>query len=459
MSRESVESYSMHSRFAMLEPVAREWAVAALSVLEKTQGIINACDEYWTRTSSERMQRLCRNRFVYDPKRWPWAQVPQWRDLAQAFAVEPELTPIRNRFVGAPPFVFYCTLDRVAQMLIPVDYAEEPAVERLVFDEAQFRDRILDLQRLVDENEIELEYWTPIWNFVASESITLDEATRIDVMNDETLQHALRTGAIVGDAPSGRSYRQLPQNQWGLHTKVRTSKFVSSPLITSPSQLAEGHERADVPDAERLLDTLCLTGSGRVALGGTMSRCTFGPPIGFQMVWFGGWATSGLNAGVLSRSPVTIEGEHVGQLQQSWRLATQSKPGGDVELALRHLRFTFRRDRDEERILDLAIAAEALLLTKADDIGEIRFRVALHAAHYVGASNKERERIYDVVGKAYDARSVVAHGSDLRLWAARKKIDLTKLIDDFQAVIRECIVRRLSGQPDRVDWIALVVGE
>ena len=450
----------MYSRFSLLEPVAREWAVAALSTLENAQGIIGICDEHWARTGPERMQRLCRNRFVYDPKRWPWvAQVPQWRHLAQSFSAEPELTPIRNRFVGAPPFVFYCTLDRVAQMLVPVDYAHQPAVERLVFDEAQFRDRILDLQRLVDENEIELEYWTPIWNFVTSEPITLDETTRIDVMSDEALEHALTTGAIVGDAPSGRSYRQLPQNQWGLHTTVRTTKFVSSPSITSASQLAEGHERADVPDAERLLDTLCLTGSGRIALGGTMSRCTFGPPIGFQMVWFGGWATSGLNAAVLSRSPVTIRGDQIGQLQQSWKIAGHAKPDGAVELALRQLRFTFRRDRDEERILDLAIAAEAVLLPKADDPGEIKFRVALHAAHYIGTSSEERERIYDVVGKAYDARSVVAHGNDLREWSAKKKIDLSKLIDDFQAILRECVTKRLSSERDGTDWIALVVGE
>jgi len=78
-------------------------------------------------------------------------------------------------------------------------------------------------------------------------------------------------------------------------------------------------------------------------------------------------------------------------------------------VALRRAATSTRRANAEDRLIDLVIAAEAMLL---NDEAELRFKFGLRAAHLLGATPAERRTIFDLFDRAYVARNKVVHGTD-----------------------------------------------
>ena len=98
---------------------------------------------------------------------------------------------------------------------------------------------------------------------------------------------------------------------------------------------------------------------------------------------------------------------------------TQSEPVQKrkfLDTAVRRYSYAHERHRLEDKIVDLLIAAESLFLSdyKKDDpyIGEIRYRMSLRAAVFLGSDGESRKRIFRQMRAAYDLRSSVVHGGE-----------------------------------------------
>ncbi len=90
---------------------------------------------------------------------------------------------------------------------------------------------------------------------------------------------------------------------------------------------------------------------------------------------------------------------------------------------MRRFSYACERERDDDRIVDLMIAAESLFLSDSGgekDRGEIRFRLALRSAYFVESPAYTRRQIFNHMKAAYDLRSAIVHG-DGRLSAKRLK--------------------------------------
>lgn len=87
-------------------------------------------------------------------------------------------------------------------------------------------------------------------------------------------------------------------------------------------------------------------------------------------------------------------------------------------------RFSLAHERYdwEDQIIDLLIAGEALFLTENTE-GELTYRLRLHSALFLSSEPTERKRIFDDMGRAYNLRSGIVHGS----------ADLTKRIRKIEA--------------------------
>ncbi len=127
----------------------------------------------------------------------------------------------------------------------------------------------------------------------------------------------------------------------------------------------------------------------------------------------------------------------------------QQRPA--LQLALRRLDLAVDRTRDDDRLLDLLICAEALLL---QDIGseqrtEMRFRVSLRAGRSFDSRQYSPREVFRIMKSAYDARSAIVHGSkprDLRL-PGLGKVQLREFTAAVEEVMREgarAIVLRAS---------------
>lgn len=87
----------------------------------------------------------------------------------------------------------------------------------------------------------------------------------------------------------------------------------------------------------------------------------------------------------------------------------------NLTFAARRLGYANERVRLEDLLLDTMIAAESLYLGGDKDT-ELKFRFSMHAAVWADPARQDatRREIYDFMRKAYDARSKIAHGSELR---------------------------------------------
>lgn len=74
------------------------------------------------------------------------------------------------------------------------------------------------------------------------------------------------------------------------------------------------------------------------------------------------------------------------------------------------------RSNDEDAIIDLMIAAEAIFLgSSGDSNGELKYRLAHRAAMLLGNTPDEKQKIFTFMKKAYDTRSSIVHGVKPRL--------------------------------------------
>lgn len=84
-----------------------------------------------------------------------------------------------------------------------------------------------------------------------------------------------------------------------------------------------------------------------------------------------------------------------------------------AKLTFGRLESADRRDNPEDRILDLFIGFEAIVLGSlwSGIRDELKFRLCLTTSKYLGRDSKERDSIYRAMKNGYDLRSSIIHGS------------------------------------------------
>lgn len=110
----------------------------------------------------------------------------------------------------------------------------------------------------------------------------------------------------------------------------------------------------------------------------------------------------------LSRSPLLWSQMEVADFVTAW--AAVRKAPKSIELALRRLSRVPLRSADDDLIIDLMIAAEALFLTDSGT-SELSYRLSIRAGLWLDSTSlKCRVETRNLFATAYRARSIVAHG-------------------------------------------------
>lgn len=132
-----------------------------------------------------------------------------------------------------------------------------------------------------------------------------------------------------------------------------------------------------------------------------------------------------------------------------------------VESALRRIMQAKGRLNDGDKVLDLGIALEMLLLHqehgKQELPGQLTLHFRLRGAWLIGSSTEERRSLFRALGKIYSLRSQMAHNGSSDELARMSYEDRRKMIEGHIS-IGERITQRLiiSGFPN--DWSSLILG-
>lgn len=94
---------------------------------------------------------------------------------------------------------------------------------------------------------------------------------------------------------------------------------------------------------------------------------------------------------------------------QFWHKLENPKVKKELHTAVRRFSYSCVRHQNEDKIIDLMIAAETLFLRGMRE-GEKSFRMSLRAGHFLGTDHSKQKEVYERMRKAYELRSKLVHG-------------------------------------------------
>ena len=104
---------------------------------------------------------------------------------------------------------------------------------------------------------------------------------------------------------------------------------------------------------------------------------------------------------------------------------------------------------DVDKAIDLRIALESLFLgSDNNDHNQLRYRLALRCARYIGKNTEEREKIFRKVKTVYDLTSSAVHGGKI---SKTQDINLLKYAADL--IQKACL--KLINNGKEIDWLRL----
>jgi hypothetical protein len=147
-----------------------------------------------------------------------------------------------------------------------------------------------------------------------------------------------------------------------------------------------------------------------------------------------------------------ITNDDIPQFLHLWQLLEEGT--NRFGFIIHRFNIAFDRGLLVDRIVDLVIAAEALLLGDLDDRyrGELRYRFALRAAKFIKHPTYTQHEVFQIMRGAYDARSSIVHGGSpkqLRL-PNNSSPNLPSFSDAVEELVRLGLHKALSMKADAV---------
>ena len=137
----------------------------------------------------------------------------------------------------------------------------------------------------------------------------------------------------------------------------------------------------------------------------------------------------------------------VARLLDLWQLL-QEEGAARFRFSVHRFNLAFNRGLLDDRLVDLVIAAEALLLSenKPKDRGELRFRFSLRAAKFIEHPTYNEYEVFRIMRQAYDNRSAIVHGGssgDTRL-PDNNSANLSIFISTIEELVRLGLCKALA---------------
>lgn len=113
-----------------------------------------------------------------------------------------------------------------------------------------------------------------------------------------------------------------------------------------------------------------------------------------------------------------------------------------IRIAISRLRFATERQSEEDKTIDLLIAAEALFLSDTgQDKGELGNRIAVRIGKLIGKTNFEQREIYNNMKQIYGFRSALVHGAHPKVPKAfTSHVQLNSLVESYMRTAIKIIV-------------------
>jgi hypothetical protein len=343
-----------------------------------------------------------------------------------------------NQLVGTAEGALTFTVENAADLVLPLP-------DELADWENAFSRRYSELAGFLAAEEIESVVIWPLPGLRSNNlPIQLERDVEIDVLSDDELAAALNTEVIRLMFPNLRLLdpSQEKEIRVGLRCRYRVPKVIGENR-QSP-EVGKAREDRLVAVQEKIERVLALLFAEPVAVAG-------------RAILHADWASTGVQ---YQQAPLAfahrfrrlnLSAELAREMTDTWRQLSQ--PGllqrqKALALALRRLSYQAYRQRVEDEIVDILVAAEALYLS---DVGreELGFRLALRASAFSDVHNlgMTRREVFDLMRAAYNVRSIIVHGNEPKPRDMKVKgqpASLSELVRATEDVVRQGLRQALA---------------
>jgi Apea-like HEPN len=323
----------------------------------------------------------------------------------------------------------------------------------LEFAEDAFDHEFERLDAMLCDSDVEHSKLVPLLRFYCpvAGDIRLDDEITISVMTpSEQRQCAVwGYGLGLGKRPFWcvRFRRRLPK-----HVGDDYSEMDEDEALRFSSEALSFN--TDAPDAiVRAITALRLLKEGPFSAPGLLDESA----VGYND--FGGSTTPFFGDSHTGMESYALAADEFPRLVSFWNRHKDNMRSPLVAYSLARFSICGEAQRPEERLVNLAICAESLLLTPHEN-AELTHRMALRGAFLLENEHRPRETVYRFLKRAYAARSRVVHGSELSTAGTKSKDkNLTERLDgtndglrgllvDFADLLRELLGIALDLVPE-----------
>lgn len=384
--------------------------------------------------------------------------LPEYKRCLEILESDPAFKNQMDVLAGPPGGIRSRTPTAEGLMWSVLDLGLPPG--RSSFDPKYFEDQYADLEESYYSTDLVYRAIAPLQGLLITGSVKLAEDLYLSALTTEELAppHARRPTTLTSDPWTG--------NPCAVRAKYVLPRIVGEDdPVTSEAWEKDRLKQSAVNDLiDQVVNALRVYGIENVytlAVVHRTSKWAFGHDRSFP----GRFQPE-------IRYSTTVDSEWLQSFNAFWKTLQGPlvKDRKFLDVAIRRFSYAHERHRIEDKIVDLLIGAEALFLSDFKEgsyIGEIKYRLSLRAALFLGAEIEVQRGIFRWMKVAYDIRSDVAHG---RKWKSKH---LPKYADGSQAAsdqfvwqigeyLRLGILKaiNLASQPNTphalVDWDELV---
>ncbi len=366
---------------------------------------------------------------------------PDYQTCIDAIAADAVIGPHINCLVGTSQSAFLLTVD---QVLHPLIYAMFDDEGHLAFSEERFQQSWHEMTEFFGATTVTVKTVAPLPNLaIPSFPLQLNDEIVLDRLTDEEVNRCYVGGIVLPMSP------QFPVLDGAVGVGMRK-------VTRLPKVVRRGGEPIDPTNFsdEGTFGRRPVTHND-LAIDDVLTALRLFKRTKVRGLGYASWAEAFPVAGATSfrgrgqwpfHGAFELSETEVPKLLELWRCLE----GGSKRLGFSIHRFmlAFERGLLADRIVDLVISAEAMLLADTDENsrGELRFRFALRAAKFIEHPHYNEQETYQVMRRAYDVRSAVVHGGspkDTRL-PDNQAADLSTFTDAIEDLVRLALRKALA---------------
>ena len=404
-------------------------------------------DSRWERGSDGHFREYKKRiRTFWPPLTDEWLHTrPDYKKCIECLKADVVVAPHLDRSVGTSMSALRLEGGNILRTLI---YAMLDDQGRLAFTEERFHTEWQELAVFFAANQIAFKVVAPLPYLVIQEfPLRLSNNIVLDRLTDDEVTRCVQVGVIRP------LYPRFPLIYNAVAVGIRKTMFL-------PKLIRQGDEPPELPEAgdEGSFGNRPLFRDDLV-IDDVLSALRIFKHSKIRSVGSASWTDAPFMEGATSfqlRGQWPYGGQFelsVGELPDFLEIWHRLEEGAArFGFSVHRFNLAFDRGLLADRIVDLVIAAEALLLGDLDEKyrGELRFRFALRAAKFITHPNFSEHDIFRTMRRAYDARSAVVHGgsrNDTRL-PGNQTAESPIFIDAIEELVRLGLRKALSMRED-----------